>query len=86
MNLTWHFELLSQLRRTEVKYAGFRRHRDELPADLVRRVLRGLRKAIIAISDDRDLLPLEWSQVKWPQVKWRGTLFLPAVKTKTKRD
>lgn len=53
-DLTWHFELLSHLRRREIKYAGFRRYRDQLPRDVVRRVLRGLRKAVIAISDDRE--------------------------------
>jgi integrase len=33
-----------------------------------------------------ELLTLQWSQVKWPQAKKRGTLFLPAAKTKTTRD
>ena len=52
-NLTWHFELLSQMKRREVKYSDFRKRRNDLPPDLVRRVLRGVRAAVIAISDDR---------------------------------
>jgi len=52
-DLTWHFELLWQFRRSEVKYNDFRKRRHDLPPDLVRRVLRGLRGAVIAISDDR---------------------------------
>lgn len=33
-----------------------------------------------------ELLTLQWSQVHWPDNRKRGHLFLPAVKTKTKRD
>ena len=33
-----------------------------------------------------ELLTLQWSQVKWSNGKQRGMLFLPADKTKTKRD
>src|SRR5689334_922666 len=52
VDFSWHFELMAKLKRREVKYGDFQRKRDSLPADLVRSVHRGLRKAIIAISDD----------------------------------
>lgn len=53
VDFTWHFSLLSKLRKREAKYADFRRNRESLPPELVRSVLQGVRKAIIAISDDR---------------------------------
>jgi uncharacterized protein YbgA (DUF1722 family) len=52
VDFSWHFALLARLKRREVKYADFRRNLDSLSPDLVRSVYRGLRKAIIAISDD----------------------------------
>jgi len=52
VDLTWHSALLVQMRRREVKYNDFRKYRDSLPTQLVRDVLRGLRKAIVVISDD----------------------------------
>ncbi len=54
VDLTWHAALLSQLRRSEVKWKDFRRKKDSLPTDLAKSVLLGMRKALIAITDDRE--------------------------------
>lgn len=52
-DLTWHFDLMLRLKKTEVRYRHFRQARNDLSADLVRRVLRGVWQATIAIADDR---------------------------------
>lgn len=54
VDMTWHIALLTQLKKREVKYRTFVNARPSLPSDLVRTVYRGLRKALIVISDDQE--------------------------------
>src|SRR5688572_29220996 len=50
----WYAALVTQMRRREVKYAEFKRAESGLPAEIVRGVYAGLRRAKIAIVDDRE--------------------------------
>jgi hypothetical protein len=53
-DMTWHLALLTQFGRTEVKYRDYSRGVGSLPSDLVRRVMHGVRRALIIISDDSE--------------------------------